>query len=628
MIRTDLPPLAHGHWTSPETWLPAPEQLAQGAEALAAAGPVDGLEQLLGGLGAPLVDLVGAPFEARASLLAAASGGAFLHHERLVRLPVPEALAPELAVWDGETVPEWRGGVLEEPKYFGFRQDARLPAFNPNHRRRWRPHELLHGAVGFFWRPDMPRFELYLGARLNELLPVVHWYGTAEPGRARCPAHLGKPLDTELCPACEAAAAPYWETGRGRVRGDAALAFAAHAVEHLGQELRTIHQEHRTGRRLATPRAGLDASSDAVGYLRGHWNRLVAWSMGAWVEGFLEQGVDYESTVDDLGQRVASTAGALWGGSLEVEPARAEALRARRLLQELGYRAMVCLEWLEPGSAAFVEQEAALYEELEAAREAIARLQEGAMAAATGLGVAQRLAQALDEAELPEHLAGLPGAMGASWWRAASPAEVALPSGVAEVGELASLAEELVGSEVFASRGDLGQRFGRWLDQPGGGPGEARSRLTTRLRADLIFEAWLRALPHQDLDADRFSEGLEEAGAPQDEGGLEPWGSWSTLRTHRSLRVRAWPARHAARWLADEDGPATDLPTDPDGAVQIAVAWVEELPQVLALDEAMLTMLQAVQDPSSSPTPLLPEHWEALELLVAAGHVVLVRPPR
>ena len=62
------------------------------------------------------------------------------------------------------------------------------------HRRKWRPHELLHGAVGFFWREDASRFETYVGARLNELLPVVHWYGLDEIFRPRCERHTGEVL--------------------------------------------------------------------------------------------------------------------------------------------------------------------------------------------------------------------------------------------------------------------------------------------------------------------------------------------------------------------------------------------------------------------------------------------------
>ena len=57
--------------------------------------------------------------------------------------------------------------------------------------------------VGWFWRPDQTRFEAYLGARLNELLPVVHWYGTAELLRRRCPAHRGGPIPVHTCAVCE-----------------------------------------------------------------------------------------------------------------------------------------------------------------------------------------------------------------------------------------------------------------------------------------------------------------------------------------------------------------------------------------------------------------------------------------
>lgn len=631
-------------WHAAASWLPEPADLLRTAREAATRPPDEAEVALLQGLGAPFLDLVAAPFERRASLLAAGRGGAFLHHEQLVRLPVPEALAPEVAVWDGDTVPEWRAGVLEEPKYFGFRQDVRLPAFNPNHRRRWRPHELLHTVVGFLWRPDLTRFEAYLGARLNELLPVAHWYGTAEIHRRRCPEHAEGPLRTELCGACEALACPAWLASPEELAllEPRAEAFAAHLLEHLGSELTAIHEEQRTGRRVSTPRPGLDASSDAVGYLRGHWNRLVGWSMGAWVEGFCVAGVDHETSVEALGERVATTARELLSGELEIDAARAGALRARRLLQELGYRAMICLDWLEPGSRAHREQAAAWAPALDLARTRCAELLAGEAEAEAGLEAATLLARALDAAPLPEHLRGLPGAVGARWWRGPGPAEVAqvvdgldsaLPSGVAEVSGLEALAAAFLAAPEAELAGDLGLRFATWLlaaEAPAGAlappASDPRLALSPELRADLAFEGWLRALPRQDLEADRFAEDLEELDSDVLLGELLP--AW--LRLHRTVRVRAWPAEHAARWLALDDGSAPELPLRgaPEAPeVLLAAAWQEDLPQVLALDEVTAAVLGAVDQ----GLPLAregPAAMDALRLLLTHGLVVLVRPPR
>src|SRR5690554_4427421 len=177
MIRHTLPPaLAKVSLDdAPRHWLPTPEALVAALEASIEAGEPAGLRALAPQMGAPMVDLTVTPLSARATMLGALSGRAFYQHELRLRQPMPEHLEPELAVWQAGTTPQWSDGVLAEPKYFSFFQDAPFPAFNPNHRRKWRAHELLHGASKFFWHPQMTRFELYVSARLNELLPIIHW---------------------------------------------------------------------------------------------------------------------------------------------------------------------------------------------------------------------------------------------------------------------------------------------------------------------------------------------------------------------------------------------------------------------------------------------------------------------
>lgn len=348
-------------------WWPEPQQLVQLSQQ---AVPSEGLRAnptQLGELGAPWLDLVCTSFSARATILAANTGRAFYAHELRGRLPMPSALEPEVDVWAHGTTPVWDDGVLNEPKYFSFFQDAPFAAFNPNHRRKWRAHELLHGVMGFFWHPQMSRFEFYLGARLNELIPVVHWYGLDEMFRARCDVHQGARLLRTHCVACEQAARPFWEVDRQDDHLNAlALKFATLATAHIQQEWAACMEELQTGQPVATHWHGLNASSDAIGYLQGHWPRCTAWSFGAWMEQFMVDGLDYCASLEGYAARIADRLGALLGGALHLDWAAHRRLRQRRVLQDVAYRTYLALEWLDPARAATDAMESACGEVLDA----------------------------------------------------------------------------------------------------------------------------------------------------------------------------------------------------------------------------------------------------------------------
>ena len=129
-----------------DSWLPEPAAIVSACRDLLSAGePSDALE-VIQTLGVPASDLCITPLGLAAAKLGAQVGTAFFHHELRVRLPMPKHLEPELAVWGEGTVPVWKDGILGEPKYFSFFQDAPFIAFNPNHRRKWPAHELVHGA--------------------------------------------------------------------------------------------------------------------------------------------------------------------------------------------------------------------------------------------------------------------------------------------------------------------------------------------------------------------------------------------------------------------------------------------------------------------------------------------------
>ncbi|RME24816.1 MAG: hypothetical protein D6798_10335, partial [Deltaproteobacteria bacterium] len=475
-----LPPLDPDDLpSSVDAFLPDPAALAAAWAAL----PGDpGLGRVLGRFGAPPADLLATPASARAGLLAVAIGRGLTHHELRVRLPMPDGLAPEAAVWGGGTVPTWQAGVLAEPKYFSFFQDEPHSAMRPNHRGKWRAHELLHGVVGFFWHPSLTRFELYLGARIAELLPVVHWYALDEMYRVRCRVHAGRLPPKERCAACEAlaVAAPFWERDRERARGEAE-SWARRAREHLAMDWAAILAELSTGRRHPTrPLPGdseiqVDGSRDAEGYLLGHWNRLTAWSFGAWVERFLVPGIDHADSVEALAGRLARTCHALTGGAIDLDLARADRLARRRVLQDLGYRLLLLVEHTDAGGAV----ERSLLPQVDMLAGVAAELLEGS-ALDIDAAVEEALAAVDSVAEhLPAGLAAAVGALGTRWClrqaaidggldQLVDGLDDALPEGFGGLPDREEVAWRFADSDAFDRTGSLAARFLAWWEAEGG----------------------------------------------------------------------------------------------------------------------------------------------------------------
>ena len=223
----------------------------------------------------PLGEVLASPFALRAVALAVEAGARTVHLELRARVPWPDALGvpeevrdPEHGVWDR--------GVLRSGKYQGFLADEAFAIYDPSHVSKWGPHELVHRAAGFFAREGASRFEHYLGARLNELVPVVLFYGPEQVMR----------LDEGPFDRAAAGRAPSASVDRARWLhdGEAALRERALAsvpilregLAHFERELRAIDEELATGRRVRAPHPSLDASSDATAYVVGHYDRLRA----------------------------------------------------------------------------------------------------------------------------------------------------------------------------------------------------------------------------------------------------------------------------------------------------------------------------------------------------------------
>lgn len=552
-------------------------------------------------LGAPPNDSLCTVMSSRAMLMAAGRGRAFYQHELRGRIAMPEPLWPEIEVWDEGTIPVWRDGAFIEPKYFSFRQDAPFAAFNPVHRRKWRPHELLHGAVGFFWREDASRFETYVGARLNELLPVVHWYGLDEIFRPRCERHTGEVLFREYCPKCELAVRPYWEVEP--VDRVSAVQFARTAQEHFFREMDACRYEIRTGIVRETPLGRLNASTDAIGYVYGHYNRLNSSSFRDWADMFLREGFDYFSDIEEYADRVEACAARLAGGVVVATSDRFLTLRQRRVLQDVGYRALIALEWLDPANPAHQAVERTVRGAIERCSQVVDDLVDRDQAMWDAEDALDHLLEVLVDVrdELPDAVADPLLALGLTFHE----------RGRDEDWEIANLAEGIAqGAELTASRVDAGHIETFAVSKHFQGTGRIVSRfakyLTHRAEtnpsyakiADLAsLEAWAAEDPRSDEHAERFGQHLESLEGVRAE----------ELQINSTMRRGTFGIQAVAE-LAD-----AHFDTDP---VELAAAyWRGEL-HVLVLDTPTRQALGTIENGG------IPEDEGAVFALMDAAIVV------
>ena len=302
----------------------------------------------------PILDVLGPkpelftqnPFSVQIACMALAQGRRFAHHELRGYIPVPAEMEPEIPVWEfDQNTPLWIEGVRRNPKHFCFRLDAVFPTFHPNYRSKWPAHELLHSLCGYFWHPEQTRFECYVGARLAELLPLTHWYGLDEVARNRCTHHTQKPPSKEYCRTCESMFAPYWETEWNtdqHIHSQRALEFA---FAYYQEEREACVQELQTNRRMEIPRVLLDSSSDALGYLEGHWNRLCSWSFGAFDDLFVRN-EERHSSLEDFVAHIDDVFAQLLSEEILIpELEQHETDHQVRLVQDLGKRILIALEW-------------------------------------------------------------------------------------------------------------------------------------------------------------------------------------------------------------------------------------------------------------------------------------------
>ncbi|MFK7991022.1 MAG: hypothetical protein AB8I08_33690 [Sandaracinaceae bacterium] len=249
------------------------DALAAALQRLAVALRGVDVKRLASNAGLPTAEVGASPFALRAVAMGVEVGAVSRHRELRAepdwteRLAPPEVRDPNHDVWDR--------GVLRTGKYQGFMAEAPFATYDPSHVSKWGPHEMMHRAAGFFFRPDFTRWELYLGARLNELVPVVLFYGPEQAMR----------LEEGAFDRAAAGRSPSARSQRAMWRlDDGALAERARAavpifregLAHFERELAAIDREIESHLRVRVPHPVLDASSDATAYVVGHEQRLSA----------------------------------------------------------------------------------------------------------------------------------------------------------------------------------------------------------------------------------------------------------------------------------------------------------------------------------------------------------------
>ncbi|MEM1008128.1 MAG: hypothetical protein AAGJ35_03910, partial [Myxococcota bacterium] len=543
-----------------QSWWPATQDLVERWRAKLGQPLTSEQSQGLSALGVPLQELCFTPLSAQISLRAAMRGRGFFHHELRGGLPVPEHMAPDPEVWDGNTMPTWASGVRVEPKYFSFFQENPLSAYNPNYRGKWRAHELCHGLMGIYWHPQLTRFALYLAARLNELLPVVHWYGWDECFRAKCDKHRHQGPQKDFCMACEQHACAYWEIQDVSAQD---VAYAEQMAErsrlHFWEEWDICVREWSSGTRIESPRGYLNASSDAMGYVRGHWERLTSWSFGAWHEMFLQEGVDTFRSIEALMQHQLGVCRTLLLEDIDFSYAQSQGMRQRSLIQDLGYRTLILLEHFSETSSVGQRAERIIMPVLEEmgthAKEILSApanpvlLQKGTVLLSTWVAeVCTAFPAMLEGIGARQQMLLSPGILWSDAREVVGPAFetlckthatqlregldsvvswVFLPEALeAEMLEHTPQAHEaFVHSDAFLETGRLIVRWSKWLQQ--------QPHLHEHWKQMLDFVAWSQAEPRKDREAEDFG------GCPESLEQLEQ--RRAELRHNQTLRIAEWP---------------------------------------------------------------------------------------
>jgi hypothetical protein len=291
--------------------------------------------------GLPDGEVLASPFGARMIALGLEAGATTVHHELRPLLPWHRSVRPEGAVTDPKHG-LWIRGALRTGKYEEFCAEDPFTSHHPEHSAKWAPHEMLHRAVGFFARADASGFSRYLGARLNELLPVATWYGLELARRLDREGPFDRVREGSEIEAPRERALWLGESERSlRARARRAAPLLRWTLERTDRELAAIDEEIASGRIVASPDVHLeslpdvrlDASADALAYVHAHARRLESPAIAQILDALAPQCVP---TVATLRARVDRVLDRLLFGRIALAPAHFEArIRANVVLDVL-----------------------------------------------------------------------------------------------------------------------------------------------------------------------------------------------------------------------------------------------------------------------------------------------------
>ncbi|MBX7190465.1 MAG: hypothetical protein K1X94_00315 [Sandaracinaceae bacterium] len=230
----------------------------------------------------PEGEVLASPWGARMIALGLEVGATTVEHELRPLLAWHRSILPDDAVHDPRHG-HWLRGALRTGKYEEFCAEDPFASYHPEHSAKWAPHEWLHRAVGVHARSDASPFARYLGARMNELLPVATWYGLEHALRLDHEGDFDRERERREPAAPVARARWLTESERSlRARAKAAIPFVRWTLERTARELAALDEELASGTFVPSPDAGresfpgvrLDASTDAIAYVHAHRARL------------------------------------------------------------------------------------------------------------------------------------------------------------------------------------------------------------------------------------------------------------------------------------------------------------------------------------------------------------------
>jgi len=244
------------------------------------------------------------------------------------------------------------------PSLWPFAMEQPVSDYTSSLQDKWWSHGLIHTLVGGGVWPGLTEWDIMAQSRLSEALAAVHWYNLAELGRlgdGDFPMDLTDLRGDDAGRYLKAARRALDSESRARAIGsDTSLGIAHNAVEILGYELFAYRRAVQLGD-LLEPEGTYLGIGESCEYARVHRRRLTCPSHARWRAHCLVPGVDFAEDVASFEQRVALVAADLFLTPLDeligVTAAAADARRARRVLQDIGYR-LCQAELLDPLEAA------------------------------------------------------------------------------------------------------------------------------------------------------------------------------------------------------------------------------------------------------------------------------------